>query len=578
MQNGVEWHSTAPSTMQAGICEAFHGGMRDELLDETLVGDLDHTEPRPLVGSSTTTITARARPSPCLMPRAFASTCTATYHPAAQSRPTSPIDRCSPGPSAPNSFEDSRLGWMRDGAHRAMLQKSSWQPRLAPSEGPPADRLIEALAADISDGKIEPGERLPAYRDLAYRLEIGLGSVTKAFSVLERRGLVETVRGRGTFVAAGRTCRDPSIDLSVNTPPKVLSERILARTMVTIVRKIDPDLLSSYSPPGGYDEHRQVMARWLADLGVSVEIDRLLLCGGAQQALKVAFSVACPPDGVILTEALSYPGAIRLARHAGYRLAPIEMDCEGILPHSLDRALRLHRDQCQGRVLYVTPTMQNPTTSTMSYDRRIEIVRLARKYDILIIEDDVYSISASTDLPALAVLAPERTFYVNSLSKTLCPGLRMGVLVPPAHFVRRAEMICGISSLTAPPLSGAVLTEWLSDGTAKSIREGIENEARRRVALARSVIGAELRTPDYSGFHAWLPMSVDQSEMVRNAVLQAGIVVTPFDAMSVDLNATSGGIRLCLGGPAFSDLSSALNVVAAAMKSSGSGAHLPPVP
>ncbi|MDT8871263.1 aminotransferase class I/II-fold pyridoxal phosphate-dependent enzyme [Komagataeibacter rhaeticus] len=85
-------------------------------------------------------------------------------------------------------------------------------------------------------------------------------------------------------------------------------------------------------------------------------------------------------------------------------------------------------------MLYVTPTMHNPTTATMDLARRQDVVRLCRAHDALIIEDDVYHCVADDTLPALVTLAPERTFHVSSLSKTLSPGLRIGTLAPgPVH-------------------------------------------------------------------------------------------------------------------------------------------------
>jgi len=120
-----------------------------------------------------------------------------------------------------------------------MRLRSPWQPRLADMKGSPAERLVAALADDVIEGSLSTGERLPAHRDLAYRLGIGLGTVTKACAVLERRGLVRSVHGRGTFVAALQARSGPAIDLSINTPPRMLSERLLARTLVAVSRRID---------------------------------------------------------------------------------------------------------------------------------------------------------------------------------------------------------------------------------------------------------------------------------------------------------------------------------------------------
>ena len=82
-----------------------------------------------------------------------------------------------------------------------MRLQSPWEPRLSGGTASACDRLVAALSEDIIAGRLEVGARLPAHRDLAWRLSIGLGTVTKAYGILERRGLVRSVNGRGTFVA-----------------------------------------------------------------------------------------------------------------------------------------------------------------------------------------------------------------------------------------------------------------------------------------------------------------------------------------------------------------------------------------
>ncbi len=122
-----------------------------------------------------------------------------------------------------------------------MLLPSPWTPRLARIEASAAERLARALADDIVEGRLAGGDRLPAHRDLADRLQIGRGSVTRAYALLERRGLTRSVRGRGTFVASQQAQAGEDIDLSSNAPPAAISARVLARTLTGIARSIDAD-------------------------------------------------------------------------------------------------------------------------------------------------------------------------------------------------------------------------------------------------------------------------------------------------------------------------------------------------
>ncbi len=190
-----------------------------------------------------------------------------------------------------------------------MRLQSPWQPRLANVEATTVERLVLALADDIIEGKLQGGDRLPAHRPLAWQLAIGLGTVTKAYAILERRGLVRSVKGRGMFVAIRRAREEREIDLSSNAPPAMLTDRLLARTLAGIARKMDADHLNLYSPPTGHLEHRRLLARWLENAGVTIEPSHLALTSNARQAISLAFDLACGPRGTILTERLTYPGA-----------------------------------------------------------------------------------------------------------------------------------------------------------------------------------------------------------------------------------------------------------------------------
>jgi DNA-binding transcriptional MocR family regulator len=123
---------------------------------------------------------------------------------------------------------------------------------------------------------------------------------------------------------------------------------------------------------------------------------------------------------------LDLPGVKALAEHAGYRLKGLAMDAEGLLPEALDEAAATAPTGPSP-----LPTLQNPTGRIMSAARRAEIVAVARKRDLLLIEDDIYAVYAPDAPPPLAVLAPERTFHVSAVSKSLAPGLRHGFLIAP---------------------------------------------------------------------------------------------------------------------------------------------------
>ncbi|WP_313902729.1 PLP-dependent aminotransferase family protein [Methylobacterium sp. E-066] len=440
-----------------------------------------------------------------------------------------------------------------------MRARSPWPPRLAEIGASLSERLVAAIATDILEGRLEAGDRLPAHRDLAWRLEIGLGTVTKAYAVLERRGLTHSIRGRGTFVARVEARGAPLIDLSINAPPVASGGRMLTRALAAVARTLDPALLTQYPPAAGFPEHRRLMAQWLETRGLNVEAGRLLLTNGGQQALSIAFAIGCRPRGLILTEAQTYRGAIALARQAGLRLRGLAMDAEGLMPEALDAALAAAAEPA---LLYVTPTLHNPTTATMGPSRRTAIVEICRRHGAGIVEDDVYAGPAEVGRPTLAQLAPERVIYVNSLSKTVCPGLRIGTLVVPESLVEAAEASLAVAGLSASPLSCAVLETWLSDGTLVSLCDAIRDEAERRRAIAASLLGDAMVGLRRAGFHVWLPMTRAAAERVATEARAAGIAVTPPESVMVDPDAEASGIRLCLGNPTRTDLTRGLTLLA----------------
>lgn len=442
-----------------------------------------------------------------------------------------------------------------------MRLTSPWTPRLAEVKGSPSDRLAAALAEDIADGRIPGGARLPPHRELAYQLGIGVGTVTKAYAVIQRRGLAQSVRGRGMFVAGLSHRFSSVVDLSINTPPQMLSDRLLAATLTGLAKRLDAGTFGAYASPAGRHEHRVQMARWLAAQRLEVPPECVLLCNGAQHALSIAFAVACAAGGVLLTETFTYPGAITLARQAGYPLIGVDMDNEGVSPEALERILHVSAHKAARPILYVTPTLQNPTTATMGLRRRQDIVHICRMHDVTIVEDDVYSIFAKSHLPPLAALAPERTFYVTGLSKALSPGLRIGALAAPPAFVELALSKLQATCTMASPIACMIMEQWLTDGTAASVAASIRSDAAKRSDLVRAALPLSILPSSTASFHAWLPMPVTDAEnLARNAAGKGVTVMSP-RAPLVDPGALEGGIRLSLGAPPIDVLEQAIATI-----------------
>lgn len=248
----------------------------------------------------------------------------------------------------------------------------------------------------------------------------------------------------------------------------------------------------------------------------------------------------------VLCDVATYPGNRTIAELGGWRLHGVAADARGMDPEQLDRAAA----ETGARLVMLIPTLHNPTTVTLDAGRRAEIVEVARKRDLTIIEDDVYRAFGREDDPApLAELAPERTIHVASLSKALAPGLRLGFILPPEDdaVFDRLLLAAQASAYCPPAAGGLIFVQWMEEGLAVRIRDEVRAETFRRNTLAREILGGAMTEPhSQHSLHIWLPMEADRARRVAARALEANVEVTPPDAPFVDPSAISG-LRLCLG-------------------------------
>jgi len=198
--------------------------------------------------------------------------------------------------------------------------------------------------------------------------------------------------------------------------------------------------------------------------------------------------------------------------------------------------------------MFTTPVCQNPIGFETGETRRREIVEVCRRHDAFIVEDDIYAIYAAKGRVTYRQLAPERTYFLTSLSKCLTPLAHLGVLVPPAG--RRDELLRAMRAQTfgAAPVAielGCALVELGADAAAAA---WLREEAAARTALAAEILGlADLPLPTGSP-HIWLPMAHADAQAFASRAKGVGVLVTRPEATAID-PAASSGIRLCLIAP-----------------------------
>ena len=422
----------------------------------------------------------------------------------------------------------------------------TWLPRLAGNKGPRFLQIADALQAAVADGSLQPGDRLPPQRQLAARLDVDLTTVTRAYDEARRRNLLEGRGARGTYVAAPKVELSAILDLSMNTPPPpdgVDFGDMLKQGLSQVLMRADNALLMTYHLGGGSDADRKAGATWLEPMFGHLDARQVVVCPGAQAAIAALILALTAPGDVILAEPANYPGLRAAATQFGRHVIAVEADRHGMVPGMLEEACHRHKP----RLVYLNPTLQNPTAVTIPERRRKEIAAIAQRCDVRIVEDDPYWLLAAAAPPPIAAFAPEHAYYISTLSKCLTPGLRVAfVLVRDPHERERFLVALRSFALMVAPLTAALATQWILDGSAGGLLAGISKEARLRQRMARDILagrGSGLG----DGLHVWLelPAYWNSSQLARAADSE-GIAVTPAEAFATGSGSVNA-IRICLG-------------------------------
>ncbi|GAB2827297.1 PLP-dependent aminotransferase family protein [Comamonas piscis] len=424
-----------------------------------------------------------------------------------------------------------------------------WLPRLAARGGPRFLQIADALQGAVADGLLKPGDRLPPQRHLAALLDVDLTTITRAYDEARRRNLLEGRGARGTYVAAPKVELTAVLDLGMNTPPPPAGldfDDLLKQGLAQVLMGADSALLMTYHLGGGSDVDRQAGAQWLKPMFGPVDAAQLVVCPGAQAAIAASILALTEPGDVILAEPMGYPGLRAAATQLGRQLIAVPADPHGMLPDSLEQACRQHPPA----LLYLNPTLQNPTAITMPLARRQALVAVAQRYNIRIVEDDPYWLLAEAPPPPLASLAPEQVLYISTLSKCLTPGLRVAfVLVRDPVLRERFQTALRSFALMVSPLSAALATQWILGGSAYGLMEGVRKEARLRHRMARDLLAGRYNGAG-DGLHVWLELPGYWSpRLLAHAADSEGIAVTPAEAFATHATDadTVNAIRISLG-------------------------------
>ena len=388
--------------------------------------------------------------------------------------------------------------------------------------GPPAGGrlyrwLYDEMRTAILDGRLRPGSRLPATRDLASAYRLSRATIVTAFDQLKSEGYVEGRSGSGTYVsqvlpeqlldvrgpraekrlphrrvalssyarrlqpfrgASPRPMRafranQPALDLF----PTTLWAQVAARRL----RRVSTNLLAG-GEALGYRPLREAVADYLnTSRGVKCTADQVLILSGAQEALDRTARILLNPGEPVWMEEPGYPGAAVVFRALGARICAVPVDAEGL---DLERGRKRWKS---ARLAYVTPAHQFPLGVTMSLRRRLALLEWARRSGTLIFEDDYDSEYRYSGRPIPAMQGLDRSgvvIFAGSFSAVLFPALRLGYLVVPAEMVDVFAAAESVSTHHPPLLEQAILCDFITEGHfARHIRRMRELYAERLAVL-----------------------------------------------------------------------------------------------
>jgi DNA-binding transcriptional MocR family regulator len=434
----------------------------------------------------------------------------------------------------------------------------------------PSDRrplyvqIADDVATRIERGELVAGERLPGVRQLAARLGVGVVTVSQAYDSLVGRGSAIARSGRGTFVAAvpareevlerrwepdlgafsrarmegvlGRLAAASgpgTISLATGHPapetfPLAEFAKCLQRTLVD-----DPPETMQYASGTGDPDLRETLAQQLRARGVAASADDIVVCSGAQQAADIVATTLLEPRAVVAAESPSYAPTLGIFDARGATYVELVSGEGGIRVDDVERVFAEYRP----RLLYINPFAQNPTGAVLGERRAKAIVELARRFDVVILEDQtgwVFTYDGAAPAPLASYDTDGRVVLIESLSKTVFPALRVGYVYARGGLRGPLESAKIRADSFTSTLSQRALWRFLNTpGYGKHLRAARALYRARRddfvLALQGSLPWARV-VPPAAGVTLWLPLPARFSTASAfEACARAGVLTMPAD-------------------------------------------------
>jgi DNA-binding transcriptional MocR family regulator len=426
----------------------------------------------------------------------------------------------------------------------------------ATKSGPLHQRLSEAIESAIELGALLPGMRLPAERSVAKALSVSRTTVVSAYGKLRDAGMLESKTGSGTFVSRRQAVRVRGLAhssavsrgsllnlLSANEPGLIdmamaTTEPLadfVERATVRAADEIHYLIRQRNYMPFGLSRLRRSVAAMYSESGTPTTEDQILITTGAQQAISLATALFVHRGDHVLAENPTYFGALEVFRFAGARIFPVPVTKEHVLPEALARRIAA----VQPSLVYLSPSCQNPTGAIMPTQSRMQIARDAEEHGVPIVEDETLAemMFHGRRAPSIAMYSATAPIVtVGSLSKLICPALRLGWVRGPLPIITRLAKLKSAMDLGSPLITQAIAAEIFEERDAARALRSQELKTKHDFivnAIRAQEVDWEFEEPQ-GGMSLWLRMPHVDTRLFSQVALRHSVSVAPGNLFSID--------------------------------------------
>ncbi len=350
---------------------------------------------------------------------------------------------------------------------------------------------------------------------------------------------------------------------------------------VDAVREISADILATrpilalqYGVTEGYEPLRQLLSDYMkTKYNIGRDFDSLIITSGATQVMDLTTKVLCNEGDTVICENPSFIGSLNCFRSYGCKLRGVNMQSDGLSVEELEQALKEEKNV---RFIYLIPNFQNPTGATMSLAKRKAVYELAKKYGVMILEDNPYGDTRikGDDVPSIKSMDEDGiVIYAGSFSKVLSPGIRVGFTVAPAALAAKMTVGKQAGDVHTTMFFQLLVYDWMKKYDFEGHIEKIKSIYRGKLNLMCDLIDTELgdfvtyNRPE-GGLFVWcdLPADVDMPAFCKAAV-ENGVAIVPGSAFMVDEKEKTQAVRLNFSTPTDEKIVEGMKILGKAAKS-----------